>query len=366
MFITLLVFLIILGLLIFVHEFGHFWVAKRNGVIVHEFAFGFKPRLFSWKRGETTYAINLIPLGGYVRLEGEDGPTGKKGSFAEQPIRIRLAVFVAGVVMNLVLAWFLLTIAYGIGSFPLSPTFDDHPGVVADRRITLAKVDPNTPAEAAGLQEGDTITGLNGNPITRLDELVQGIQRSLEQELAIDYERNGVPGTAKAVPRKDPPAGEGALGIIPEQVAMARAPWWKAPGVAILEVGSQIRNSFVGFMQFVGQLVVRQRVSEDVSGIIGVGAATGIVRRLGIAPLLQFTALISTSLAVINILPIPPLDGGHVFFAAIEAIRRKPVRDIYRNALALAGLAALVILFLVVTYQDVMRFAIFERLKDLF
>ncbi len=348
------------------HELGHFWVAKRAGVTVHEFAFGFKPRLFSWKRGETLYAVNLLPFGGYVRLEGEDEKTGDKGSFADKPVRVRAAVFVAGVCMNLIFAWLLLTIAYGLGSYPLSPSFGNHPGVISDQRIILAEVNPGSPAAQAGLAIGDVVVAINGSAISSVDEVVTKIHDSSGQDMTITYERAGVTTTVHAVPREHPPAGEGALGIAPQQSGVVSAPWWKAPGVAVLEVGSEIRSSFVGFMQFIQQLVVRQEVNQDVSGIIGVGAATGIVRRLGIAPLLQFTALISTSLAVVNILPVPPLDGGHLLFAAIEAVRKKPIKDMYRHWVALAGLAALVALFFIVTYQDIIRFSLLDRLKSLF
>src|SRR5690606_26942825 len=124
----------------FVHEFGHFWVAKRSGVKVHEFAFGFRPRLFAWKRGETEYAINLIPLGGYVRLEGETEDTGKKGSFAAKPPKVRAAVLVAGVLMNVLLAWILLAISYAVGSYPISPTYHKHPGVIAQTQVVIVHV----------------------------------------------------------------------------------------------------------------------------------------------------------------------------------------------------------------------------------
>lgn len=369
MLITFILFILILGLLVFVHEFGHFWVAKRSGIKVHEFAFGFRPRLISWKRGETEYAINLLPFGGYVRLEGEDqdpaAPKKTKGSFAAQSVGVRAAVLIAGIVMNLILAWALLTATYIVGSYPLSMSFGEHAGLVTKPVIVLVNVVAGSPAEQAGLTRGDTVLALNNTPVTSVEELVTTIQAEAGKELSLTYERNGRETTVTVTPRLNPPAGEGALGIAPQSVGVVRAPWYRAPFVAIAEVGAQIKGSFLGFAGFVQQLVVKQEVSEDVSGIIGVGALTGEVRRLGIGPLMQFVALISTNLAVINILPILPLDGGHLLFVALEAIRRKPVAEKYRQWVAIAGLAAIGLLFVIVTYQDLLRFAIFDRLKAL-
>ncbi len=366
MIITLLVFLLILGLLVFVHEFGHFWVAKRLGIKVHEFAFGFKPRLLAWKRGETEYAINLIPLGGYVRLEGEQEDTGKKGSFMGQSASTRAAVLVAGVVMNLILAWVLLTLTYGLGSYPLTPTFDKHAGIARTSDVVVVSVSPNSPAEASGIKVGDHITAINNQPVIDSSSLTETIKTYVGQKIMITYRRDNQVYEVRATPRSNPPANEGAFGIGTGELASVKVSWLQAPWYALRELGSEIQGTFVGFTDFVKRLVVKQEVSENVSGIVGIGAATGIVRRLGIAPLLQFIALISTNLAVVNILPILPLDGGHLLVTAIEAITRRKVRDVYRYWVTMAGLAAILILFVVVTYRDFITFSIFERLKNLF
>lgn len=366
MLITLLLFILILGLLIFVHELGHFWVAKRSGVTVHEFAFGFRPRLFSWKRGETEYAINLIPLGGYVRLEGENDDSGKKGSFAAKPPKVRAAVLVAGVVMNLLLAWVLLTVSYGLGAFPISPTYHRHPGVEADVDVIVVSVSNGSPAAQAGLKPGDEVLAVDGQVVTETGELTTVLKEKAGREVVITYRRGEETADVRATPRQDPPAGEGSLGIGTGESAQAKTSWLQAPVVALREVGSEIKWSFIGFAQFVGQLISAQGVSDDATGLIGIGAATGIVRHLGVGTVLQFIALISTNLAVVNILPIAPLDGGHLLFVIIEAIRKKPVKDIYRQWVALAGLAAILLLFVVVTYQDILRFSVIDRLKAIF
>lgn len=366
MFVTLLVFILILGLLVFVHEFGHFWVAKRLGVKVHEFAFGFKPTLFSWQRGETKYAINAIPLGGYVRLEGESNDTGKPGSFMAKPPAHRVLILIAGIGMNLVLAWVLLTVTYGIGSYALSPTFASHPGVMKDSTLVLVDVRDNTPAAEAGLKVGDTVVSVDGQPITSPQGLSQIVQDKAGQPVELLVTRDNVDMTVTVMPRKYPPTGEGPLGVGTGETVKVKSTWLQAPIFALRELGSQITTTIYYIGQFFGNLFTEQKVSDEVSGIVGIGAATGVVRRLGIGPLIQFIALISTNLAVVNLLPILPLDGGHLLFTVIEAVRKRPVKEKYRQIVAMTGLAAILLLFIVVTYKDILRFSIFERIGNLF
>lgn len=367
MLITILIFIVALALWVISHEFGHFIAAKKLGVTVHEFAFGFKPRLFGWKRGGTEYAINLLPLGGYVRLEGEEENTGKKGALMALPPGKRIVVFVAGVVMNIILAWILLTLSYAIGSYPLTPSFALHPGIESNAKVSIVEVSPNSPAATVGLEANDEVLSINNEPINTALELSTLLKESAGKEISLTVNHAGQQRTVSVTPRQNPPAGEGALGI--KMTAMpdvVRVPWYKAPWVALQELGSEITSAFVSFGQFIGQLVKEQGVSDQVTGIVGVGASVGIVRQLGLGTLLQFAALVSTSLAVINILPFPPLDGGHVLFTLIEWIRKKPVEAKYRQWVTLVGLTAILMLFVVVTYQDFLKFAIVERVKQLF
>lgn len=366
MFVTLLVFILILGLLVFVHELGHFWAAKRSGVPVHEFAFGFRPKLFSWKRGETTYAINLLPFGGYVRLEGEDEDSGKKGSFVKQPIRVRAFVLVAGVAMNFLLAWVLLTGAYALGSFPLTNTFAEHPGLNVDREVAIAHVISGSPAEKGGLQEGDTIVSVNGELVTGGRSLIDRVRSLAGQEITIRFKRGDTTYSVNVTPRVNPPANEGALGVSLGESAYVHSAGWLSPWVGLKETGSQIVTTVDGVGQFFRQMFTRGSVSEEVSGIVGIGAATGVVRRMGLAPLLQFIALISTNLAVVNLLPILPLDGGHLLFLVAEKIRKRPVSEKIRQWVGLSGLVAMILLAIIVTYRDVIRFEIVDRIQSLF
>jgi regulator of sigma E protease len=365
MLITIALFLFILGLLVFVHEFGHFWVAKRLGVTVHEFAFGFRPRLFAWHRNGTDYAINLLPLGGYVRLEGEDEESHKPGSFANKPAWVKALILVAGVTMNIVLAWFVLFLAYTIGSSALSPTFANQPFVHVNAQVFVDTVEPNTPAAAAGLKSGDQLLAINGQTMATADDFVNVTKQDVGKPITIKLERDSQTLNVMATPRVNPPAGQGALGISLAESATVRVPWYQAPISAASEVGSEIKLTFVGLWQFFRDLVVAHQVSPDVSGIVGVGVATGIVRRLGVGSVLQFISLISVNLALINILPIAPLDGGQLLFVILEKVSKRTL-DQVKNWASVAGLAVLLLFAIFITYKDVIRFDVISRIVHLF
>ncbi len=363
MLLTLVIFIVMLGWLIFVHELGHFIAARRAGVTVHEFAFGFKPRLVSWTKGKTTFAINALPLGGYVRMEGEDSETGQPGAFASQPPLTRAKILLAGVAMNLVLAWVLLTLVYAFGSVAILPTMANHPGVVRGVEVVVVGVRADSPAAAAGVTVDDSVLAVDQTAITEADQLTRVVAAAAGQPVVLKLRRAGHVQYLNIVPRLSPLPGQGALGIALGEVIRVRASWWRAPIIAVAEVGSEIKLAFTGFVKFVGRLIVRRQVSQDVSGIVGIGAATGTIRRLGLGPFLQFMAIISTNLAVVNLMPILPLDGGHLVFLGVEAGLKRPIHESARQWLATFGLAFIVVLVLIVTYHDLHRFGIFQRLS---
>ncbi len=361
MLITGVLFILILGLLVFVHELGHFWVAKRNGVTVHEFAFGFKPRLFSWKRGGTEYAINLLPFGGYVRLEGETEDTGVKGSFAAKSPLIKTKVLVAGVTMNVILAWIALTFAYAIGSTPLSASFANQPYAVTDVHIGLGKVAADSPAQLAGWQTGDELVSVDGVQLNSAESFVTLTKQKMGQSIWIGVKRGDEIRFTQVTPRSNPPAGQGALGVELFEGSLVRSSWYAAPIAGAAEVASQIKMTFVGIGTIFRDLIIGQKVSDDVSGLVGVGVATGIVRRMGVGSVLQFISLISVNLALVNLIPIPPLDGGHVLFVWLEKWRKKSL-DVFRGYATMTGMALLIIFALAVTYKDIVRFDILGRI----
>lgn len=361
MIITGVLFILILGLLVFVHELGHFLVAKRNGVTVHEFAFGFKPRLFSWKRGGTEYAINLLPFGGYVRLEGETEDTGAKGSFAAKSPLIKTKVLVAGVTMNVILAWIVLMLAYAIGSTPLTASFSRQSFTQTNVMVELGRVAPGSPAELAGWQIGDQILTLDGQALESASALVMATKSKVGQEIRVELRRGQAILMSSLIPRNNPPAGEGALGIELVEASVVRSPLYLAPVAAAGELASQVKLTFMGIGRVLTDLVVERKVSDEASGLVGVGVATGVVRRLGIGSILQFISLISVNLALVNLLPIPPLDGGHLLFVWLEHWRKKSL-EIVRGYVTMVCLGLLLLFTLSVTYKDIIRFHIIDRL----
>lgn len=362
MFVTILVFLLIIGILVFVHELGHFLLAKKHGVKVEEFAFGFRPRLFAKKVGETEYAINLIPLGGYVKLYGEGDEASGDRSLRSKTIYQRFQILVAGSLMNFILGFIVLTILFSTGFNPIFPGVNTNPYVSSTQQVVVRDISEGSPANIAGLMEGDIITSFNGEPVFSDQEFIMSTVGSVGQEVTITYLREGQEATAQLTPRSDPPAGEGPIGVAISTDGKIQTPIVKAPAAALWESGRIIGLSAQAFVGFVQNLVIRQEVSDDVTGLIGIGALTGVARRLGVDYLAQLLAIISIGLGVINLMPILPLDGGHIAALGYEKVARRPLSDKQLGILAIAGLVFVLMIFAIVTYKDIIRFDIIGRI----
>ncbi len=354
---TIILFLVVLSVLVFVHEFGHYFSAKRLGVKVEEFGFGFPPRAFGVKRGGTTYSVNWIPLGGFVRIKGESGEDGRDpDSFVRQSAPRRLLILAAGVLMNLLLAWGLFTIGAAIG---LPEALEGQPSAarIRERSITVTDVLPGSPAESAGLSYGDRIAAIDGAAVVSFVDLTERIAVSAGREVTLEV-RRGSDGTRNVAvtPVVLEQTGKPGIGVGLVESGIVSYPWYLAP-LRGLEL--TWRNTIAVFAAL-GSLVVSifsgNGVTADVAGPVGIAVATGQVARLGFTYLLQFTALLSINLAVINLLPLPALDGGRVLFLAIEKIRRKPVDRALEGIVHQIGFALLLLLALLVTFQDVRRF----------
>ncbi|HSX42196.1 MAG TPA: M50 family metallopeptidase [Candidatus Saccharimonadales bacterium] len=362
MLITLLVFLAIIALLVFVHELGHFLVAKWNGVVVEEFAFGFKPRIWGKKIGETFYAINAVPLGGYVKMLGEGDDAAGPGSFKSKTIFQRFQVMVAGAVMNLLLGWVLLTILFWVGFQPLFPGVAKDPFVHQTSTVLVTGVSAGSPAQTAGLKAGDQIVAINGEKSATAQEFIASVGSFLGQPVNLTVKENNVAKTVVVTPRVHPPAGQGAIGVALTSSGNVKAGLLAAPAAAIYETGRIIGLSVAGFGHFVATLVAHQRVSQDVTGLVGVGVLTGVARRLGLTYLAQLVVMITIGLGVINLLPILPLDGGQIVALGYEKAAGRPLNEKQLNALVAIGLGIVLLLFVVVTYKDIVRFNIFQRI----
>ena len=338
---TILIFLAILGLLVFVHELGHFITAKLSKVQVDEFAFGFPPRLASVQRGETRYSINSIPIGGYVKMAGEEDPSLPR-SFASKRARTRLLILCSGSLMNALLPILLFSLAFMI------PQHVD----VGD--VTVTEVAEGSPAAQAGLQQGDIIRSFDGHKISNGGDLLYQIQLHLGSEVTMVVEREGVSRTVSLVPRWKPPEGQGPTGITTELKNVSQTSESYAPWRAVPKAAGTYGDTMVLFKNEVESWFKGRH--PEVSGPVGIADLTGEVAKGGPSPLFSFTAILSINLAIVNMLPIPGLDGGRIFFVLLEKVRGgKRISPQKEGLTHLIGFAILIMFILMVSYFDVSR-----------
>jgi len=341
--VTLIIFLLILGLLIFVHEGGHFVAAKLSGIKVEEFGMGFPPRIFGIRRGETTYSLNWIPLGGFCKMLGEEDPSEPR-SFASKRPAVRLATLVAGPLMNAILPIVLLTIAFMV------------PRQVIVGDVIIDQVAADSPAAEAGIVAGDTLVSINGHSIQNIGDVVYDIHLDMGNKITFELkDAEGNPKTAILVPRWNPPPGEGAVGIqmsmVPTGNVTQHDPFWKAVPKSVSSIG----DTFVLMRNEITSWFVQKRAPE-VTGPVGIFQLTGEVRAAGPSYLLQFIAFISMNLAIVNILPLPALDGGRIAFVALEVVRRgKRVSARTEGLIHYIGFVMLIGLILAISYFDIAR-----------
>lgn len=363
---TIVIFILILALLIFVHELGHFLVAKMSGVRVDEFALGFPPKLFSYKYGETTYALNLIPFGGYVKIFGEDpdqesvaGPD-KNRSLVNQPKRVQAGVLVAGVTFNLILAWVLFSLAFVMG-FPVSGDLASQFAATKAKTV-IAGVLSNSPAQKANLQTGDTLAyvlNLSGDKITvkTAEDLKPIINHLAPRPLIVGIEAKGDKKVKEVtvVPSKDIIPGQWAIGLGLEQVAIVESPWYQAPWLGARMTYDTAISMIGGLRDLAVKITHGLPIKEAVVGPVGIAGMVGDARALGLVYLITFTAFISINLAIINLLPFPALDGGRLLFLLVEAIKGSPLNPKVANTLNLIGFAILISFMVYITYGDIVK-----------
>lgn len=351
---ALLFIAIMLGV-VMVHELGHFLTAKAFGVRVHEFAFGFPPRIFAKRFGETEYAVNWLPLGGYVRLEGEENASSPR-SLAAKPRWQRLIILTSGALVNLILPVVLLSAALMI------PHQEDE----GHAKITAVSAD--TPAAAAGLREGDVILRIGSQDTKNMAEASRLVRVYQGKTVDITVRRDGTPVTVPVYARWAPPEGQGPTGISiapesvnpldgrPYTVTVSEPPWEAIPHGTVLTWQTLIlaRNEIVGW--------VKGTARPQFQGPVGIAQTTGEVARSSestagaISPLLELAALLSINLGILNLLPLPMLDGGRVLFVLIEYARRGKRIPAEKEALVhLVGMAAFLLLAVVVTFADISR-----------
>ncbi len=363
---TIIVFLIILGILIFAHELGHFIAAKRLGVRVEEFGFGFPPKVFGIKKGETEYSLNWIPLGGFVKMTGQDDfkvldqkkvGTDSKSFLSKRPWR-RLIILISGVGMNFLLAAVLLSLGFMIG-LP-SAIGDETPNGsrVSDERIQVVMVSPDSPAKEADLKSADTIVKLDDFKPETVSDVQNYIDEHKGTPVFFEISRGSEIIQKEIVPRTDAPMGEGPSGIMLAETGRVSYPWYRSIYEGFKAAGQLTKQIVLAFGEIIGDLFSEGKISGSVAGPVGIAVLTGQVTKLGFVYVLQFTAILSLNLMIINILPFPGLDGGHLVFLSIEKIRggksMKGAR--IENIINLIGFSLLLALIAVVTYRDISKF----------
>lgn len=360
---SILIFIIILAILIFVHELGHFIVAKKSGVRVDEFALGFPPRLFSWQYGETRYALNLIPFGGYVKIYGEnpdeESLSGEDSdrSLVNKSKKIQALVLVAGVSFNMLLAWFLLSFGFMVG-LPLAVADAPSGGVVESRTLTIISVLAESPAAVAGLKSGDKIVQLSNDkesiiPLTPV--MVRDFVSTSNQPIDFHLLRTGIETVVTVEPVQGLVEDLPAVGITTEEVGIVSLPFFKS-----LYYGARYTFDVTVLMitslgDIIADLFRGQSLETVIVGPVGIVGLVDEAAALGFIHLLIFTALISINLAIINLLPFPALDGGRILFLIIEALKGSPIKPQVANTLNLIGFSILILLMLVVTFNDIVR-----------
>ena len=360
MLLTIIIFILILGLLIFAHELGHFVSAKKSGVKVEEFGFGFPPRIFSFKKKETVYSLNAIPLGGFVKIFGEEQgeeKTTSKFAFYNKPIWQRAIILVMGVIMNLVLAVVLLSIVHMLGV----PTFVEQ-GQKANYRniqIQIVEIAKNSPAEQTGIKIGDTIKKLGFNDeqvvINEIEDVQKFIAFHSGQEIVVEIQRGNQILDKTITPRVNPPKDEGALGIAMSKTGLVSYPWYQAILKGFETTGKLFITMITMFWLLIKTLILQGKMIGEVAGPVGIAVLTSQVVHLGWVYVLQFAAILSINLAIINILPFPALDGGRLLFLLIEKIKGKPIKFKTERVANTLGFAILIGLMIVVTLRDVIK-----------
>lgn len=348
--ITIFAFLAVLVVLVIAHELGHFITAKARKVPVIEFGLGFPPRLFGVKRGETIYSLNLVPLGGFVKLAGEENPDAP-GGLSSKGIGTRLLVLSAGSLVNLLLPVLLFSIAFMI------------PHNLATGDVAVENVLPDSPAARAGMEPGDIIVSLNGKPVNNIGDVQRYIQLNLGKEITMQIKHSdGTIEQVQLVPRWRPPEGQGAVGIklaMPAPTIIRESlPFWRAIPAGVVEC----IQTYVLFKNGIISMIIGT-TPVAVTGPVGIAQLTGEVAKSGIAALLEFAAFLSINLGIINIFPLPALDGGRIAFVLLEVVRRgKRISPRLEALVHSIGFALLITLLLVITYQDILRIMSGENL----
>lgn len=358
---TIITFFIILTLLVIIHELGHFIAAKKNNVLVEEFGFGLPPRIFGIKHGETLYSLNWLPIGGFVKVLGEEEheldkkklpPELQNKTFVSKPAPVKILILTAGVLANFILGWVIVSYLFTQGV-----------PVPTDNAVVM-EIAKGSPAAEAGLAKGDRIMQFAEQDnsqqwhvfkVKTTDDVSRIAKEHAGNDLLLSFERDGHFIDTSITPRKNPPKGEGPLGVVVSQYVIKKYVWYQAPFYGLLEsanityqIMKELGKTLFSFLTF-------QKTPVDVAGPIGIAKIAGEALKVGHMAVLQLLGLLSLNLAVINILPFPALDGGRLAFVVYETIFRRKINPQIERRLNMAGFAILLSLIGLVTINDILK-----------
>ncbi|MGM0602847.1 MAG: RIP metalloprotease RseP [Bacillota bacterium] len=355
MVLTIFTFVVVLGVLIFIHEFGHYITAKKSDILVEEFALGFGPKLISKKVGETVYSIRSIPLGGFCNMAGEfpaddedmeekEREIYKKAEkngrlFHQKSAFKRFAVIFMGPVMNFLLAALIFILIFSVFGIPVSTS----------NEAVLGEIIPEKPASEAGLQPNDRIISIDGTPVESWEEMASLIRENPSEVLKIEFKRGEEIQKVTLIPEYSKESDGGIIGIYP-QLIRENISFFESFKLGVLQTFRVIQFTIMGFVQ-----MISERSASDVGGPIMIASIVGQAAKVGILNVLNWTAIISINLGIINLLPFPALDGGRILFIVIEMIRGKAFDAKKENFVHLIGFVILIMLMVFIIYKDIMR-----------
>jgi regulator of sigma E protease len=372
MFITIVVFILVLSVLVLAHEFGHFWAAKNRGLKPVEFGLGLPSRVWciykstdgTWKRvwgkkeitdaADTIYSINWMLFGGFVNLLEDEAGGDDPNHFVNKKIWERAMILLAGVTMNIFLAMFLYSVGFAFG-LPQSLDGLDEKAIVSDRQIIIDQILKDSAASKADLRPSDVILDIDNIEFKSTADLIQYVDLNIDKELDYKIKRGEEVLHKKIIPQKLAETGKGGIGIGISDIGIVRYPWylaiWNGISFTVILVVKMLTALFI----VIKSLIMGNGAGTEVGGPVMIAKYIGQAARMGFGYLINLTALLSVNLAIINALPFPALDGGRVLFLLIEKIKGAPVKRELENAINTIGMVLLLLLMAVVTLKDVLN-----------
>jgi regulator of sigma E protease len=346
----LIAFFSLIGLVV-LHELGHFLAAKRFGVRVEEFGIGLPPRLFGKKIGETLYSLNLLPLGAFVRLTGEEGASSDPRSFGAKPLLQRALIVQAGVVAFWIISFFIFAVLAATTGIPTGIS-DEFTGGVANPQVRVLGIASGSPAKEAGLQAGDTVQDFE-----KVGEFQLFVDQHKGKEVVLRILRGSHVLSIPVTPRTEPPEGEGPLGIQLVRTGNIRYAWYEAPVAALSKTIGLTTDISKGLIQTVTTLFQGNGLPDGV-GVVGPIGIVDLLRNsfaFGISHFLSFLATLSIYLAIFNALPIPAVDGGRLMFLGLEGLRKKALGEHVEQRINALFFMLLITFMIWVTIKDITR-----------